>query len=184
MSDNESIVPAFDEKHDESIDIVIERILDIDRCLILHLSGYVDTYNTALFQRRINLAIEAGYVKLIFDCMRLNYFSSTGIGSFTAFLKTVKPEGGDIVMFGMQPKLMEIFQLLGFSQFFSIKNSQEEALAYFRVVSDMKPAPVFPKIIQCPKCIKRLRAVKEGRFRCTQCSSILVINSQGSVALG
>lgn len=183
MSENENIVSTFDEKHDESLDIRLERIVDIDRCLILRLSGYVDTYNTALFQRRVNLAIEAGYVKLIFDCIRLNYFSSTGIGSFTAFLKTVKPEGGDIVMFGIQPKLMEIFQLLGFSQFLSIKNSQDEALAHFRIASEASPTQMFPKIIRCPKCAKRLRAVKAGRFRCTQCSGILAIDSQVNVIL-
>lgn len=183
MSENESIVPSFDEKHDESLGIVLERVADIDRCLILHLSGYVDTYNTALFQQRIGLAIETGYIKLIFDCVRLNYFSSTGIGSFTTFLKIVKPEGGDIAMFGIQPKLMEIFQLLGFSQFLVIKNSKEEALSHFRIVNTDVPVQVFPKIIQCPKCAKRLRAVKAGRFRCIQCSSILIIDGQGNVAL-
>lgn len=181
MSTNNSIIPSFDDKYDESLKIKLESVADIDKCLVLHLSGYVDTYNTALFQERVNLAIEAGYIRLIFNCIKLNYFSSSGIGSFTAFLKAVRQESGDIVIFGMQPKLMDIFQLLGFSQFFAIKRTQEEALEYFGTNGTTEPAAVFPKIIQCPKCANRLRAVKAGRFRCARCAAILVIDDQGGV---
>lgn len=184
MGVNEDIVSDFDQKHDESLDIRLEKIVNVDNCLLLKLTGYVDTYNTTLFQRRVNLAIESNFVRLIFDCTNLSYFSSTGIGSFTSFLKTVKPRGGDIVLFGMQQRLFEIFQLLGFSQFFSIKESKEEAINHFLHTHTEELSTVFPRIIQCPICSKRLRAMKSGRFRCSQCKSILAIDRQGNTSIG
>ena len=153
------------------------------KCLILNLSGYVDTYNTDSFQKRVKKAINHGFVTLLFNCSKLSYFSSTGIGSFTTFLKTVKPLGGDIILFGLHPRLDEIFRLLGFSQFFAIKNTREEAILYVKNYQRVRKM-TFPRIIECPLCERRLRAVKAGTFRCSQCKSVLVISGTGSVELG
>jgi anti-anti-sigma factor len=93
----------------------------IDGGLILYLTGYIETYNSNFFQNRVNRAIESGFIRLIFHCSGLNYVSSTGIGSFTAFLKAVKPRGGDLVLLEIQPKVYEVFQLLGFSSFLILR---------------------------------------------------------------
>ncbi len=121
---------------------------------------------------------------MIFQCGGLNYVSSTGIGSFTAFLKAVKPRGGDLVLLEIQPKVYEVFQLLGFSQFFNIRDSLAESISFFiKDQSEEKPA-VFPRIVSCPICFKKLKAVKAGRFRCSECKSILAIDESGQVLLG
>jgi len=110
--------------------------------------------------------------------------SSTGIGSFTAFLKSVKPRGGDLVLLEIQPKVYEVFQLLGFSQFFNIKENLEESVAFFADKGDQEKAGPFPKIFKCPICSKKLKAVKAGRFRCSECKTILAIDNAGQVFLG
>ena len=147
------------------------------------MSGYIDTYNSSFFQKQISKVIDAGFVNLIFNCSSLNYVSSTGIGSFTVFLKTVKPKGGDIVLVEIQPKVYEVFQLLGFSQFFTIKQTSEEVIAYF-ASGPSKSSDIFPAVITCPICQKKLRAPKPGRFRCSGCRSILAIDKNAEVSLG
>ena len=182
MGDNESIVPGFDQKHDESLTINLERVAGIDNGLLLKLSGYIDTYNTTLFQQRVVSGITAGFTRLIFDCTQLNYLSSTGIGSFTVFLKAVKPKNGDIVIFGLQQRLEEIFQLLGFSQFFNIVQTLSDAQRHFEQANEPEPAAsVFPAIVSCPVCSRRLRAMRAGRFRCSQCKSIITIDDKAAV---
>ena len=121
---------------------------------------------------------------MIFNCSSLNYVSSTGIGSFTVFLKVVKPKGGDVILLEIQPKVYEVFQLLGFSQFFNIKSTAEEAIAYFNNGGGETSNGVFPLVISCLVCNKKLRATKSGRFRCSGCRSILAINENGEVSLG
>ena len=181
---NNDIVPGFDDEKDDSLKIIIQRATDVERCLVLTLTGYIDTYNSNSFQKRVQKAIEAGYIKLIFQCSGLNYVSSTGIGSFTSFLKLVKPLGGDLVMLDIQPKVYEVFQLLGFSQFFNIRDNLSDSIQHFQAGPVQSKLSVFPKVIACPVCSKKLKAMKSGRFRCSECKTILAIDNAGAVLLG
>jgi anti-anti-sigma factor len=181
---NNDIVNGFDDEKDDSLKIKLEKANEVSNCLVLSLTGYIDTYNSNYFQKRIAKAIEAGFNKLIFRCGSLNYVSSTGIGSFTAFLKSVKPKGGDMVLLEIQPKVYEVFQLLGFSQFFNIKDNLDEALHYFSSGNTKEEISTFPKIFSCPICSKKLKALKSGRFRCSECKTILAIDNTGQVFMG
>lgn len=181
---NNDIVPGFDEEKDESLKIRLQRVEGAEGCLVLYLTGYIDTYNSNFFQKRVNKAIEANYIRLIFHCGGLNYVSSTGIGSFTAFLKQVKPRSGDLVLLEIQPKVYEVFQLLGFSAFFNIKDNLDEAVEFFTKGAKTVETNIFPKIFKCPICSTRLKAVKPGRFRCSECKTILAIDNSGQVFLG
>ena len=129
MTNNE-IVNGFDSEKDDNLKIDLKKIDGVEGGLTLTLSGYIDTYNSASFQKRMRKVIEAGYTKLAFDCLGLNYVSSTGIDSFTSILKFLKTKKGDMLLSSVQPKVFELFQLLGFSQFFHIKNSIGDAEAY------------------------------------------------------
>ena len=183
MSNNNDLVPGFNDEKDDSLKISLEKINDVDNGLVIFLNGYIDTYNSSFFQKRISKVVESGFVNLIFNCSALNYVSSTGIGSFTAFLKLIKPKGGDIVFLEIQPKVYEVFQLLGFSQFFNIKNSLPDAINFFKQGAPVAES-IFPKIFSCPVCSKRLKATRAGRFRCSECKSILAIDQHGQVFLG
>jgi len=184
MSGNNEIVPGFDMEKDDSLKIRLQKIDSVKGCLVLYLQGYIDTYNSNFFQKRIGKAIDAGFTRLIFHCSGLNYVSSTGIGSFTAFLKSVKPRGGDLVLLEIQPKVYEVFQLLGFSQFFNIKDNLDEAVSFFEAEGKNVKSDIFPKIFRCPICSKKLKATKAGRFRCNECKTILAIDNTGQVFLG
>lgn len=180
---NNVLIPGFSDEKDDSLKITLDKVAEVPNCLIVRLNGYIDTYNSNYFQKSIAKVVDAGYVNLIFNCSALNYVSSTGIGSFTAFLKLVKPKGGDIVLLEIQPKVFEVFQLLGFSQFFNIKTSLAEAIEMFQS-GPVESVSVFPAIFSCPVCSKRLKATHAGRFRCSECKSILAVDSQGQVSLG
>jgi anti-anti-sigma factor len=183
MSNND-IVPGFDDEKDESLKIKLEKINEAPECVMMSLTGYIDTYNSSFFQKRIQKAIEEGFVRLIFQCNGLNYVSSTGIGSFTTFLKAVKQQGGDIVLLDIQPKVYEVFQLLGFSQFFNIKDNINDSISFFNSDQTHEKAVVFPKVVSCPICFRKLKAIKPGRFRCSECKSIIAIDEAGQILLG
>ena len=181
---NNDIVPGFDDEKDDSLKIKLQKVAEVQGCLSLDLTGYIDTYNSNYFQKRIQQVIEYNFIRLIFHCGGLNYVSSTGIGSFTAFLKAVKPQGGDLVLLEIQPKVYEVFQLLGFSQFFNIKDNFEDAVGFFRSGASPDTVLLFPKVFNCPICSKKLKAVKPGRFRCSECKTILSVDDAGEVFLG
>ena len=181
---NNSVIAGFDDEKDDSLKIRLQRVDGLDKCVVVFLDGYIDTYNSAFFQKRVAKIIDGGFIQIVFNCAALNYVSSTGIGSFTAFLKTVKPRGGDVVLLEIQPKVYEIFQLLGFSQFFNIKDSLSDAVAFFQNSNTTADTEIFPKVFACPICSKKLKATKPGRFRCSECKTILAIDNNAQVFLG
>lgn len=105
MDANNNLVPGFNDEKEDSLKITLEKVDQVRNGIILYLNGYIDTYNSSFFQKRVAKVVDAGYKNLIFNCAALNYVSSTGIGSFTAFLKMVKPSGGDIVLLEIQAKV-------------------------------------------------------------------------------
>jgi len=159
----------------------------------LILTGYLDTYNSPEFQMHVNQLIDSGINRIIFNCNGLNYISSTGIGAFTAFLKNLKQKKGDMVFFGLQNKVLDVFQLLGFTKFFKIADDLDSALGTLEGTGIGAPAggpaaaeagstSLFPLIFECPHCAKKLKASKPGKYRCSGCSGIIKIDEQGTVA--
>jgi anti-anti-sigma factor len=182
---NNDIVPGFDDEQDETLKIHLQSVPGSENCLVLVLNGYIDTYNSNHFLKRIQRVIDSGYIRLIFQCGGLNYVSSTGIGSFTTFLKTIKPKGGDLILLEVQPKVYEVFQILGFSKFFNMQDSLDESIAFFQnEVVVTEETAIFPKVFACPVCFKKLRALKPGRFRCSECKSVLEITDDGEISPG
>jgi anti-sigma B factor antagonist len=168
----------------EFLNVGLEEVGRIPRCVVVALKGYIDTYNSPGFQRQINNVITAGYIRLIFDFAGVTYISSTGIGVFTNILKDVKSRHGDIALAGVADRVFEVFQLLGFSRFFNIVSTLEEAVEWMAVRGRQSTGEVFPGIIACPVCSKKLRASRAGRFRCGECRTILVIDVSGRAAIG
>jgi anti-anti-sigma factor len=111
----------------DSLKLNIEDIANNSDAIILKLDGLIDTYNSSDLQKEVANVISS-YTKIIFDCSKLTYVSSTGVGTFTVFLKNAKEKNGTIVLANLQTKVLEVFQLLGFSKFFTIVDSLDEGL--------------------------------------------------------
>jgi len=161
----------------EQVDVTVKEIKD--KILYITLDGYIDTYNSPAFMREMGSLVEKGYVKFIFDCKRLSYMASTGIGAMTQLLGNVRRREGNIVLMAIQPNVYDVFNLLGFSSFFMFADNGKDALSKF--VKEEKSEPIFPKVVACPVCNKRLRASKPGKFRCPNCKEVITIDKAAKV---
>lgn len=183
LESNNSIVTGFDNDKDDSLKITLKTIPNVQGGIIVILEGYIDTYNSSFFQKQLTKVISAGYFNIVFNCGSLSYVSSTGLGSFTILLKMVKAKGGDIVLAEVQEKVSEVFQILGFSQFFNLKLSMDEAMDFLCNYGGVVQKAVFPKIVACPSCAKSVQATRAGRFRCSSCKAIISISEDGEISL-
>ena len=192
---NNRIVPGFDEAEDHRLSIRLRRARGISGCLVLSLRGYFTEATCGFFQKRVTRAIEVGYTRLIFDIGKYDMDSTIRadvnegvpvfIGTFTAFLKALKPRGGDLVFARMNPKVHEILQLLGFAHFFTICSTPRAGRNYFRTKHNRTSRDqLFPSIFTCPICGNKLKASKSGRFRCSECKTVLAIDPSGRVFIG
>jgi anti-sigma B factor antagonist len=178
---NDELVPGFDEGKEESLKFRLEKIEQVPKCLAMHLSGYIDAYNHHFFQKQVTKAVEAGYTRIVLGMRGINFIGSMGVGGLVTLMNTLRSKSGDVVLQELQPKVYEVFQLLGFSRFFVVTDGPAESIAHF---TQKAAVTVFPRVFACPICSVRLRASRAGRFRCSQCRTILVLDPSAAVSLG
>jgi len=179
---NNEIVPDFDKKKNRFLSIRLQKIHEIPGCLVFQMSGHIDKSNKKFFRKQIDKAISMNFIHIILDLAEYHEVSEYGIGTFTGVLKALKIHGGDLVLMRMQPKVYEVYQLLGFSKFFRIRDNIQDAVDSFSLGAEAEGP--FPKVLNCLICGKKLRAEKPGRFRCAECKTILAIDETGQVKIG
>lgn len=182
MSSNENIISGFDDLYDKTLSLILDEVPNADRCISVFVKGSIDNYNSSFFQEKLDKIFASGYINIIFRCSTLEYVSSTGIGVFAAFFSKLKEVGGNIVFTDLQSKVEELFQLLGFSHFFHIVSSHEEAVTFFNTESSTL-VNIFPKVVDCPLCNAHLKAKHSGKFRCPSCKAIISVDEQGTVSI-
>lgn len=165
---------------DDNLAVKAVRIPEIKDSCIFYLNGFVDTYNSNFLQTQVHRLIEYGFVHIIFECSNLNYISSTGVGSFTEFTKRLQEKNGNFVIVNPQPKVVEVFKLLGFYGFFTFKETVQQAIAYIKdpTGTHVQASPAtkpFPKIVLCGACKKKLKVSKPAKYRCPGCQAILIV---------
>jgi anti-sigma B factor antagonist len=179
---NNDIVKGFDDGVAlDTIRIGLEKLEQIPGGLVLCLSGDIDLDNHQYFQGKAAMAIRAGFTRIVLDLRDVDFIGSSGVGSIVNILRTVRAQDGDLVLEGIQARTREVFELLGFAQFFHVSRGRDESVAF---LSRKPSAGPFPRIFACPICAIKLRAARAGRFRCSHCRTILALADTGAVDLG
>ena len=98
---------------------------------VLDIEGELDAHTAPKLEAAFEKCLDEGNCQIIVNGEHLDYISSAGLGVFMAFLEEVREEGGDIKVAALQPKVYNVFDLLGFPMLFDIEETEEEALADF-----------------------------------------------------
>jgi anti-sigma B factor antagonist len=69
--------------------------------------------------------------KLVIDLSDTEYVNSSGWGVFLRDLKTIRQNGGDIVLANMSPDVRIVYETMEFSQIFRSFDSLDAAFAHF-----------------------------------------------------
>ena len=91
-----------------------------DDLTILSLEGFLDAHTAPEFENAVQQEIDAGHRKLIVNCQGLSYISSAGLGVFMSFLEELREQAGDIKICGPSPKVLQVFEILGFPAIFDM----------------------------------------------------------------
>jgi anti-sigma B factor antagonist len=137
---NDDILPGTDADRCEGLEISVRRVDEVEGCVVAALDGEVGMYNAACFHRRIMNVVNAGFVRLVFDLRNVSYYAAPGAGTLPSVLKTVKPHGGDVVLSGIRPGVAELFEVCGFPRYFNIRDTLEEAIAFFSGKPEAAPS--------------------------------------------
>ncbi|HKK09971.1 MAG TPA: STAS domain-containing protein [Bacteroidales bacterium] len=94
---------------------------------VAYVQGRVDTTNYNEFEKQMSEKIEETDGSIIINCKDMNFISSSGLRVFLMTQKKLMGAKRKLHLTNMQPAIKEIFDISGFSQIFSIFNTEEEA---------------------------------------------------------
>ena len=94
---------------------------------IFYLDGRLDTTNYSETEK-ILLGQTQHHPKIVIECSKLTYISSSGLRVFLIALKAIQKQNGEIRLANLTNPIFEIFKTAGFSGLFSIFSSLEEAI--------------------------------------------------------
>ena len=96
---------------------------------ILSVNGRVDALTSSQLEQAINTEIGRGNKQILLDFSGVPYISSGGLRVLLATAKKLKNPGDKFGICSLQPEVLKVFKLAGFTSIFSIYPSEGEALA-------------------------------------------------------
>lgn len=91
-----------------------------DNLVIISLKGKLDSTTYSDFEKELNKYTNKLKFNVIVDCTELTYISSAGLRVLLAAQKQAIELVGSFVVKNVNPQIMEIFNMTGFSDFLTI----------------------------------------------------------------
>lgn len=98
---------------------------------VLDLKGELDAHTASELEAAIQKCQDEGWYRIVVNGQNLQYISSAGLGVFMAYIEELRERGGDLKIASLQPKVFNVFDLLGFPMLFDIVETEEEAISKF-----------------------------------------------------
>ena len=98
---------------------------------VLDLNGELDAHTASELEAAIQKCRDESKIRIVINGANLQYISSAGLGVFMAYIEELRASGGDIKIAALQPKVFNVFDLLGFPMLFDIVETEKEAIEKF-----------------------------------------------------
>ncbi len=89
--------------------------------------GEIDASSSIELDLTIAKSVGEGYTRLLVDCNALEYISSAGLGVFMSYIEEFNDKNIKMVLYGMNEKVANTFEILGLSELLIIVPTKEEA---------------------------------------------------------
>ena len=99
---------------------------------VLVADGGINRDNAKAFTQDVESMVSNGFNKLIIDCSKLDYISSSGLGTLLMLSKRMKTAGGDVKLCGLRGIVSQALQLVRLDNLFGIYPDLGQARLAFR----------------------------------------------------
>lgn len=97
--------------------------------VVIRVKGRMDAITAPEFDQACAKLISEGTTKLVVDLREMDYISSAGLRSILSAGKSVRAQGGQLLLCNLQGMVKEIFEISGFLSIFPAHPTEEDALA-------------------------------------------------------
>src|SRR5690606_11209957 len=106
--------------------VQIKRIQEEGADIIVPI-GEIDASSSIELDLTIAKSVGEGFTKILIDCSALEYISSAGLGVFMSYIEEFTDKGIQMVLFAMNDKVLNTFEILGLSELLTIVQTKDEA---------------------------------------------------------
>jgi anti-sigma B factor antagonist len=96
---------------------------------VFRLSGEIDLHTTPDLRAALQACSLERVPCLLIDFGQVDYIDSGGLAALIEYSKEVSNFGGKFALFGVQKKVLAVFELVRLDQFFTIAEDESGALA-------------------------------------------------------
>ena len=97
------------------------KILDQNGEKVVVIEGRVDTVTASDLEMKVSQIWSTPAIKLVFDCERLEYLSSSGLRIILSAHKQVTAKGGKFILRNLSREVRSVIDLTGFSRILTIE---------------------------------------------------------------
>ncbi|MBE0680336.1 MAG: STAS domain-containing protein [Anaerolineales bacterium] len=98
---------------------------------ILSLKGSIDAMMAPKITEFIQGQVARGNINLVGDLAGVDYTSSAGLRVLLGAIKDTRSQGGDLRLTGVQPDVLKVLTLSGFTNILKMFDSVDEAVASY-----------------------------------------------------
>mgnify|MGYP003291171369 FL=1 len=97
------------------------KILDQNGEKVVVIEGRVDTVTASDLEMKVSQIWSTPAIKLVFDCEKLEYLSSSGLRIILSAHKQVTAKGGKFILRNLSREVRSVIDLTGFSRILTIE---------------------------------------------------------------
>jgi anti-sigma B factor antagonist len=108
------------------------KISSLKRCILLSMSGRIDSSTAPQLQEALNGVIKEGQYKIVLDMNKVDFISSAGLWVLVNAQKACKRfNRGELVLTSVPQRIHDALDLAGFIPYFKIFNDSITAVGSF-----------------------------------------------------
>jgi anti-sigma B factor antagonist len=96
--------------------------------VVVGVTGSIDIYSSPELRGELKVALEAKAPRLVIDLSGVAFVDSSGLATLIEALQKAQQYAGKVLLCGLTPKVLGVFQLANLDRIFQIRDTREAAL--------------------------------------------------------
>ncbi|HTH13213.1 MAG TPA: STAS domain-containing protein [Spirochaetia bacterium] len=168
----------------DKIEVFVRREVAAAPTLVFSLRGRLDYYNAGAFLAFVRGHLAPGPLWVILDLAGLIHLASSGINALAELADEVARLPGEFAVVSVPPVIRQGLALLGLEEKLAVFPSLKDAFDDLgQPQRHRKFRPLFPALLPCPSCSRRLQASRPGKYRCGTCKMPFEVDDQARIRL-
>lgn len=106
----------------------VVKVEQLNKVAVIGLAGELDANTAVAADDALSKVLKDAIEYLLVDCQELRYISSAGVGVLLSSFHACSEKKVNIIFYGLQPKIQNVFAILGLGKIITQAATREEAL--------------------------------------------------------